>query len=585
MQQPEEHEFSFKSLFVPFTTLKAIQWIIFIGLVVYFNGLFNSFVLDDTQQIVDNVYVHSLNNFVTFFTGSTFYNGGANNLTGVYYKPLLSTFFSLIYTFFGANYFVFHLFQLFLHIASACFLFLIFKQLFKKITAFVLSLIFLIHPAISETVFYIAAAQDTLFFFFGILGFYLLTTLKSKKYLIFVILLLLLSIFSKETGILFFVVSLVYTYIYRRNLFMTLLISSVSAFICYFLLRMSGLGFISKAASAPVDRLDFYQRLIQIPKIFLFYLRQYILPVSLSSSYQWIIKQVNFSTFYLPFFISILFILSAIYASFVLYNKKLNKYFKLFIFFFFWLLIGITLHIHIYPLDATVADRWFYFPIVGLLGMTGIIFEYIQINKKYTWILITLISLVVTLLGVRTFVRSFDWRDEYTLALHDNIVSPNDYYLENIISINLSRQGKFKEAKYYAEKSIQHFPFYTNINTLGTIYTNLGDYKKSKELYFQALRYGNFYMTYDNLGGLTLVSGTPKENVSLLVNIIKRYPNDDKLWLYLAIVEYKQKHVEEAKTAATNAYRLNQNYANAYYLYKISNNQPIDIKIDTTPGN
>jgi cytochrome c-type biogenesis protein CcmH/NrfG len=90
-------------------------------------------------------------------------------------------------------------------------------------------------------------------------------------------------------------------------------------------------------------------------------------------------------------------------------------------------------------------------------------------------------------------------------------------------------------------------------------------------------------MAYENLGGLTLISGNPKDNVLLLKSIIRKYPNDDNLWLYLAIVDYRQGNTEEAKVAIKNAYQLSQNDVNTYYAYKIINNQQIDIKVDTTP--
>ncbi|MGH7204441.1 MAG: hypothetical protein ACREHC_08415, partial [Candidatus Levyibacteriota bacterium] len=56
----QEEEFSLKNIFVPFTTIKAIHWIVIIGFIVYFNSLSNSFILDDSAQIVANLGVHSV---------------------------------------------------------------------------------------------------------------------------------------------------------------------------------------------------------------------------------------------------------------------------------------------------------------------------------------------------------------------------------------------------------------------------------------------------------------------------------------------------------------------------------------------
>src|SRR5262245_10868673 len=123
-----EKEWSFKNYFVPFTTGKAIHFIIIIGLVVYFNALFNGFVGDDNAQIVENRLIQSITNLPLFFQGSTFYLQQIGESVGVYYRPLLSTTFSLMYTVFGLNPFFFHLIQLSLHITNCILILLIFKK-------------------------------------------------------------------------------------------------------------------------------------------------------------------------------------------------------------------------------------------------------------------------------------------------------------------------------------------------------------------------------------------------------------------------------------------------------------------------
>ncbi|MGH7203480.1 MAG: hypothetical protein ACREHC_03495, partial [Candidatus Levyibacteriota bacterium] len=114
----QEEEFSFKSLFVPFTTTKAIHWIIVIGLLVYFNSLFNGFVGDDDAQILTNPTAHSITNIFSFFKGSTLYLSQASGNVGLYYRPMLSTVLSIIYSLFGANPFFFHAIQLLFHISN-----------------------------------------------------------------------------------------------------------------------------------------------------------------------------------------------------------------------------------------------------------------------------------------------------------------------------------------------------------------------------------------------------------------------------------------------------------------------------------
>jgi hypothetical protein len=110
--------------FLDFTTFKAAIAIAVVGLAVYCSGLGGQFVNDDNGQIVTNVPVHSITNIGTFFAGGTFYNG-QGGLYGNYYRPLMMTVFSAVYSLFGANPLWFHLLQLLLFIACAFVLFLV----------------------------------------------------------------------------------------------------------------------------------------------------------------------------------------------------------------------------------------------------------------------------------------------------------------------------------------------------------------------------------------------------------------------------------------------------------------------------
>src|ERR1039458_5774375 len=96
-----EDNFSLKQYFTPLTNVKAIHFIIILGFIVFLNGLFNNFIGDDFEQIINNPYVHSLNNIFIFFSGSTFYNGNSQGLIGSFYRPIMTVFYAVIYTLFG----------------------------------------------------------------------------------------------------------------------------------------------------------------------------------------------------------------------------------------------------------------------------------------------------------------------------------------------------------------------------------------------------------------------------------------------------------------------------------------------------
>jgi Flp pilus assembly protein TadD len=190
-----------------------------------------------------------------------------------------------------------------------------------------------------------------------------------------------------------------------------------------------------------------------------------------------------------------------------------------------------------------------------------------------------MVLIVLVVLSVRTFVRSFAYRDEPTLVSKDIQVSQEDYNLENGMSVLLLNRGKFNEAEFYAKESIQHNPGWNNYNTLGTVYLKLKEYDKAKQAYNKALTFSQNYKTYQNLASITLLTGKSEENIASVKSSIQKFPFDSTLWLYLAILEYKAKNISDAKNAATKAvtYNATQDLQIMTIASTILNQKPLNI--------
>jgi hypothetical protein len=423
--------------------------------------------------------------------------------------------------------------------------------------------------------------QEVLFFFFGITALSLLSIPKPQKYtLLLVAISLFSSLLSKETGILFAMMTIAYAGFFNRKRLFLLLGSSLAVIIIYLLLRFNAVGLLTKSAAAPIDKLTLLQRFYNMPLIFLFYIKTFLFPLNLASSYQWAYKQISIQTFFLPLAADLLFLTAIFVFGVFLYKKYEHKYVKTYSFFALWFILGILLHLQIIPLDVTAAERWFYFPIVGILGMAGALVEAFNIDSRKNWKIVC-IAILLVLLSVRTFIRSFDWRDEFTLDSHDIKVSQDAYDLENGLSAELNKQGKSEEGRIHAERSIALFPYFTNYINLGTSYIGLKDYRSAKDAYLKALQYGDYYMVYENLGGLTLIVGNTNENIAFLKNSLQKFPQDAKLWLYYAIMEFRLGNIDIAKAAVANAHTYDQGSESDFFYYKIMNNQPFNINFTT----
>lgn len=385
---------------------------------------------------------------------------------------------------------------------------------------------------------------------------------------------LLLSVLSKETGILFSVISIIYIFIFNRKLTYKNSIYIGAILVLYGILRIHAIGlFLNSEISAPIQKLSFINRAVNMPEIFLFYLKTFIFPYYLAVSYQWIITKVTISTFVLPFIIDSLFVVSIIFLDIKTYKKSVT-YFRHFTFFALWFILGILFHLQFFALDQTVAERWFYFPIVGLLGMIGVLYEIYKSKLKHTLVGF-IIAIIIIVLSLVTFLRSFDWRDNFTLGYHDSRIS-NSFDLDVLLSSEYLKMGKYNQAEYYAEKSVTLFPNMVNYNNLGSVYNTIHKYKKAKEAYMKSLHYGDFFQTYENLAVVALHYGDQKGNIRFIKNVsLKKYPYNAKLWLCLALLEYEQGNKDNAKKEISNAYAIDKSSLVSSAYYTIMNNLPV----------
>ncbi|MFH0796590.1 MAG: glycosyltransferase family 39 protein, partial [Candidatus Omnitrophota bacterium] len=188
---------SFPNNFVIFLILFAVS------LLVYGNSLHSPFIWDDPYLILDNHFVQSFRYLPEIFKHHLYYStAGSSN----FYRPLQTLFLTFDYALWKTNPFGYHLTSLLFHLLTAWAIFLIIELLFGKRTpAFLVSLLFLVHPVNSTVVDYIASRADSqaaafvllsfLFFFYHILR------RKNLTYYLSSLLFFILALFSKEMAI------------------------------------------------------------------------------------------------------------------------------------------------------------------------------------------------------------------------------------------------------------------------------------------------------------------------------------------------------------------------------------------------
>lgn len=491
------------------------------GFLVYSNSLFNGFVWDDEEQIVNNTAVHSPKNIPNFFSGSTFNPAGGSQMSGAYYKPLMPVCFSIIYSLFGPNPFYFHLFQIILHIINAVLVFYLFRTILKHknvLLSFFLSLIFLVHPINSEAVIYVSALQDVLFVFFGLIGLNLIVRRPDIRNLALTMGSFLLSVLSKETGLVFLGVGFVYLWFYHKKLTPVYLVYCAIFISFYLILRLgvANVGFNNQALF-PIATVGWKIRLLTLPKILFFYLKTFFFPANLAISQHWIVRSTTVGDFYIPLVFDIIFFTAVVLLA-------IKQYSHIAIFFVLWFIFSLLPHLQIIPLDMTVAERWFYLPIIGLLGLLGAILAGRKIN------VITVIMVIIVIIGLagRTIIRTFSWRNGFSLYSHDIEISPDSFDLDNNLGVELVRQGKIDEARAYFERSTKIAPnWWTNWNNLGVFYQRKGDLETAKKYYRKAIDNGDYYLAYENYASVLYLEKNHDELSKFLKEeALVKYPDN-----------------------------------------------------------
>jgi tetratricopeptide (TPR) repeat protein len=576
----EEKELNFRDLFIPLTNRKVISFIIIIGIITYFNMLFNGFVWDDKTYILFNPDIQTFNVFNLIKTN--IFNAGGQ------YRPIPGLYFASLFALFKETTFFYHLLQVLIHILNTSLLFILFSKFFNKKVSLLLSLLFLIHPIQVESVSYIASSDNPLFFLFGLLAVILSLPrkIRTRRY-IGISFLLFLSLLTKEAGILFLFIILLYTFLYKKKEFFPFIFTTGAAFVVYLLVRF-GIGGVSftNLPLIPIARLSFVERLINLPAIIFYYLKTFFFPLHLAVDQQWIIRSITFENFYFPLVVDFIFFLCICLLGLYIYKKnKIN--FKIFLFFFCWFLAGLTVYSQIVPLDGTVADRWFYFPLVGIVGLLGIALQSIKfVSKPIKTSGYALIIVIFVLSTLRTMVRNTNWGTPITLFSNDVQISDN-FDIENNLGTEYSNIHDYKNAIIHSRKSVQMFPYEANTYNLANTYEQAGDIQNAKKYYAQALASQNylpinhehFNVTYIRLAYIYYLTNHCKDAEVVIHHGLQEYPTSPYLWIELAACEYKlgnqTKSLEYAEKAKTF---LPDEQMNVLYL-QIQNKEKINLKL------
>ena len=382
--------------------------LILLPLVIYVQSVkFDYTNFDDNGIILDKIaIVKNIKKIDTVFKTDAFWNS-----TGDFYRPIQNLSFMLDAQVSGEKLWMFHITNLIIHILTciSLYYFLQFLSL-KRYTAFLLSLLFAVHPLFASGVGWIPSRGDILIGLFGLnlfltFGKYFKT--GNLTYLFLHAILFVITIFTKETTVLFPFFFLYYYFFILKEKFSFKKLSPfaiiwAASFVLFFILRRK----VTVGSGATVDVLGiipFFKNNQVIPTI----IGKFFIPYNLSTFplYE------NISTIIGIIFMIVLGYLTIKYST----EKKWAVLMGLLWFLFF------AIPPTIYRLEN--ADTFFnylehrtYLPMMGIVLIVGFFLdEHIDsgIYKKYfAWFYVPLI----VVFSILAFMHCADYKDHKSVS-------------------------------------------------------------------------------------------------------------------------------------------------------------------------
>jgi LPXTG-motif cell wall-anchored protein len=527
--------------------------IILVTFIAFSEILKNDFVnFDDPQYVTENPIVQDLNaaNFKLFFTQQFVGN----------YQPLTMLFYAIQFKFFGATAGSFHFVSLLFHIFNALLLFKIVEHLFKSDrTAFIVAILFGIHPLHVESVAWIASQKDvfyTLFFLLSIWYYLHYRANRISKYLIFSALFFICSILCKAQAVVLPVVLLLLDYLLEEKIMLTHLKNKLLFFLLAFVFGLIAVKAQGQAgAMQDFTYFRFHERVLFASYAFANYLYQTILPVKLSVFYPYpeTNGDINNSMVYL----------SGILVLVVLFLVWYFRKEKMIVFGFLFFCITIALLLQLIPVgDAIHADRYSYLSLIGLFVIIGCYLNrYIEKNGNIKYVAMA----VGVLLLAKTYSQTAVWNNN--LALYTNAINiePAAITLSNR-GAEYYKQGMFTEALADFTEVVNSKPNFPNIFTNRALtYQQLGKHTEAIADFSSSIK---IYPTNFTLYASRAISYKAlKETLKAIDDysqIIKINAGVVDAWYARAELYGQQNKLNEALADLTESIKLKPNFFEAY---------------------
>jgi protein O-mannosyl-transferase len=543
---------------------KSIRWsdgtlvalLLLVTLIGYGNTLANSFVYDDSQQILQNPYVKSWH-FIPQIFGTTVWSFVGQAGTTNYYRPLMTFTFLVLWKIFGRIPFGFHLFSLVMQFAVVAMLFYAGKRLFGDVrVAWLAALIFAVHPVHTEAVAWIAAVPDLQATFLLLLAIWLLygETKRGWSTNLGIAACFSIALLCKEPALMFAPLAVVFEHMCAKDRQQTTFFQKFIRYaplcvlgIGYLLLRVALFGKLAPVLQRP--QLTWPQSIDSAFALVLQYTRLLFWPSRLSAFHVFHPSTSPFDAKVLAGAAICAACLAAIFA--------LHKRYPMVAFAIVWL--GLTLGPVLnarWMVTNTMTERYLYLPSVGFCWLVAwcLLQGWDALRDSARALRLAFACLLAALLVagmIATIKRNRIWQSDLTLYSRTLETDPDAHVIRGNLGSLYFSSGDLNRAEIELDQALAGKPDSVNVmNALGTVYREQGRYSLADELLRRAIATKPLWSEpYFNLGLLLEKQGLIPEALSNFSRAVELAPlNSGARYWYgdalLKAARYEQSEVQ-----------------------------------------
>jgi len=419
-----------------------------VALGVFWPMFSNAFVWDDQEFIVKNLAIRNLWPLSRFFQSQgSAAEGAIYPLTGQ--RPVMVFSLALDYALWRLNPFGYHLTNLLLHLLCVFGITLLAWSLTRsRNAAFLTGSLFALHPGHAEGVIAFLGRSDllaTLFVLIGFWGYYKHREARKGRKIIWYggsLLSFLLACFSKETGLALLGVLVAYEAFVAndRKSKVVRLVPFVLIGFLYWVYRGRVLG--GQSAGSAWWGGSPYTNFLMMFEVYARYLRLLFFPLTLSPLHTVSVPRGFWDGRVL--WGMVLLVGSLLGTAWALRRHPWIGLLAS------WFLIGLVPVANLIPIPGVMilAERWLYLPSLGACALGGwggwVLYQRARSWTRWGWA--GLVTMILVLFGVRTFLWSSPWRTEETIARAIVATSPQSALGYNNLGNALLAKGQTSDA-------------------------------------------------------------------------------------------------------------------------------------------